>query len=269
MKHFGKAVLVVASLLGGVASSSAYETYSLDRDTGNCATCHGNFRAPGYVSRQDSTPWGTDLMTGHNSMINSACGSCHLTSFFPTEIDESNGADGLSAESCLGCHGREETVDNGSEIIGVGLRQHHFRSGVTNCTGCHPDSDPSNFTPVAENVLPPNYFTPDPAHPDKPTDPCDANGSESVFGPTGLDNDGNDLYDLQDPACEAVVTGCPGDCNSDGNVTVNELVLMVNIALGTSPVSECSSGDANEDGGITVDELVTAVNHALSGCPTV
>lgn len=60
---------------------------------------------------------------------------------------------------------------------------------------------------------------------------------------------------------------CVGDCNSDGQVTIDELVTMVNIALGTQPVATCSAGDANRDGEVTIDEIVTGVNHALSGCP--
>jgi len=302
MKQFS-GVLVIATLVIWALPSSAYETYSQNRDSTNCQACHGGFQVANYVSLHDSAAWGTDLMSGHNSMISSACGACHQSSFFPVQLDESTGAGGLSAMGCVGCHGREESAGQGSEIIGAGLRQHHFRAGVTVCSGCHSDSDPTSFTPVPENVLPPNYFTPDAAHPDKPTDPCNANGSESVFGPVGLDNDGNGIYDLEDPACmtqpptetsapetptstptaSPIATStstsmrtltetpgpptCTGDCNGDGEVTVNELVLMVNIALGTTAVSECPAGDANDDGEITVDELVAAVNNALNGCP--
>ncbi len=60
---------------------------------------------------------------------------------------------------------------------------------------------------------------------------------------------------------------CTGDCNSDSAVTVDEIVTLVNIALGTTPITECEAGDTNNDGQITVDEIVTAVNNALNGCP--
>ncbi|MGD0947340.1 MAG: hypothetical protein ABSA52_07900 [Candidatus Binatia bacterium] len=39
--------------------------------------------------------------------------------------------------------------------------------------------------------------------------------------------------------------------------------MMVNIALGSTPVTACDAGDANHDGQITVDEIVTAENNAL------
>jgi hypothetical protein len=41
---------------------------------------------------------------------------------------------------------------------------------------------------------------------------------------------------------------------------------MVNIALGTTGVSDCEAGDANHTGTISVDEILTAVNNALNGC---
>ena len=59
---------------------------------------------------------------------------------------------------------------------------------------------------------------------------------------------------------------CVGDCGVDGQVTVDEILTMVNIALGTADMSMCTTGDATHDGHITVDEILTAVNYALQGC---
>ena len=59
---------------------------------------------------------------------------------------------------------------------------------------------------------------------------------------------------------------CVGDCDGSGDVTVSELIRMVNIALGNTPVTTCETGDANHDGQITVDEILTAVDNALDGC---
>jgi len=60
---------------------------------------------------------------------------------------------------------------------------------------------------------------------------------------------------------------CVGDCDGTGSVTVDEILAMVNIALGSADVSTCLAGDANNDGQITIDEILSAVNNALSGCP--
>jgi len=48
-------------------------------------------------------------------------------------------------------------------------------------------------------------------------------------------------------------------------VAVDELLTMVNIALGNAPVVTCAAGDANHDNEITIDEILTAVNNALNG----
>lgn len=69
------------------------------------------------------------------------------------------------------------------------------------------------------------------------------------------------------PARGVAPTGCTGDCGADGVVTVNELVTMVTIALGTAPVSACAAGDDDGDGRVAVNELVAAVGHILTGCP--
>ena len=59
---------------------------------------------------------------------------------------------------------------------------------------------------------------------------------------------------------------CTGDCNVSGKVTIDELLVLINIDLGNQPVSACRAGDANHDGQITIDEILTAVNNALNGC---
>jgi hypothetical protein len=64
----------------------------------------------------------------------------------------------------------------------------------------------------------------------------------------------------------AAAPPCEGDCNVSGEVTIDELLVMVNIALGNVAVHACTPGDANGDGRITVDEILAAVNKALNGC---
>ncbi len=64
----------------------------------------------------------------------------------------------------------------------------------------------------------------------------------------------------------APASACAGDCNGDGMVTVDEILAMVNIALGSDLVTNCTAGDVNGDGMITVDEILAAVDNALNGC---
>lgn len=60
---------------------------------------------------------------------------------------------------------------------------------------------------------------------------------------------------------------CPGDCNLDDEVTVDEILRLVNVALGLQHVDVCPAGDSNGDSEVTIDEILQAVNSALNGCP--
>jgi hypothetical protein len=60
---------------------------------------------------------------------------------------------------------------------------------------------------------------------------------------------------------------CIGDCDGDRKVAINELVSLVNIALGTGTAAACASGTC--DGEVEISCLVRAVNSALDGCPMV
>lgn len=64
------------------------------------------------------------------------------------------------------------------------------------------------------------------------------------------------------PAVSAVA--CAGDCASDAAVTVDELVLCVNVAMTGLPT--CPACDVDANGQVTIDALVKAVDAVLSGC---
>src|SRR5690606_16870354 len=57
---------------------------------------------------------------------------------------------------------------------------------------------------------------------------------------------------------------CCGDCNGDGSVAINELITLVNIALGSQPDDGCAGSC---DSLIDITDLIRAVNNALTGCP--
>jgi hypothetical protein len=61
-------------------------------------------------------------------------------------------------------------------------------------------------------------------------------------------------------------TLCTGDCNERGSVALDELVLVVNVALGRQPVEACVAADPNGEATVTIDEVIEAVDNALSGC---
>lgn len=69
------------------------------------------------------------------------------------------------------------------------------------------------------------------------------------------------------PTATPVAPPCTGDCDGDGAVAINELLLGVNIALGNNAIDACPPLDADGDGGVSIAELIDAVGNALTGCP--
>jgi len=60
---------------------------------------------------------------------------------------------------------------------------------------------------------------------------------------------------------------CAGDCNSDGVVTIDEVLGAARVAIGSADFSACGAADVNGDHLISVNEILTAVANALGGCP--
>jgi hypothetical protein len=176
-----------------------------------CESCHGQYNVGNYQSLQDGTNWGSTLMNAHVNWVSGRCQACHLTSG-PGEVLLNDSGDTTFTKSCVGCHGRDEDVtDNctgqadasgGVEVecgSGAGLRQmHEAKVGAGTCNDCHT----GDATPVGEDVKPFNYTLGASAI----ADACDADGSESRVGPTGLDNDGDGQRDAEDADCQFPIT---------------------------------------------------------------
>ena len=177
------AILAISSLLLailGTQPSQAYEDY------GGCATCHGDFR--GSTSTKGTVFPGNNNHDMHRNVANmaTACNLCHSgSSRVPTFIGTSTGTANNVGIGCSGCHEP------------AGLRKHHKVNG-TDCYDCH---DPLE-TPLTENTKPPYYGTADTKVKNPANTVLTANTNEnwSVGDFLGLDNDGNNLYDLADYA---------------------------------------------------------------------
>ncbi|MHC4083346.1 MAG: GC-type dockerin domain-anchored protein [Planctomycetota bacterium] len=212
----GAAVAVV--LIGiNVRSSLAYPRY-----TEGCQVCHGDFT-------DGTSPKGTVFpsnskheMHRGNQNMNTECDLCHIQQGDNPFMALSAGTPDNPGVGCVGCHGRDYGGAVGNS--GVGLRAHHFINDVTVCAGCHPN-DPD---PLPENILPTYYGTVD-------TDADDSCNQGPAFlenwsvGDTeGLDNDGDNLYDEDDPDCSGALP-CPCDCNNppDGVVNVQDFLALL------------------------------------------
>ena len=236
------------AILGGVllillsSPVFSYPTYE------GCKDCHGGFKDGNYVSNKDGSNWETDLMDAHEAFVSDNCDACHKSGS-KGEVFLNFSKDITFNMSCMGCHGRVEDINNscssasgGLEVncgSGVGLRRHHEAEvGTNTCNSCHS----SNPTPVGEDVAPFYYGKPGITI----FDSCDADGSESKFGATGLDNDGdgNLLTDGNDPDCQSVNNTPPTQPG-----TLSASAITVNSAT----VSWIASTDVDDD---TISYLV-------------
>ena len=72
--------------------------------------------------------------------------------------------------------------------------------------------------------------------------------------------------DTRTPTPTPTLGPCFGDCNFDGRIGINDLILAVSIALGRQGIERCDNLDIDNSGNITISELIRAVRGALRGC---
>jgi hypothetical protein len=76
------------------------------------------------------------------------------------------------------------------------------------------------------------------------------------------------LMVLHAPATRAGIQPlCVGDCDGNLAVSIDEVILGVEIALDRQTLSQCRAIDADDDGQVTLDEPVAAIGNALNHCP--
>jgi hypothetical protein len=182
-KVMGLAAGLVLAVIGN-NPAQAYDTY-----TEGCNDCHGNFR-DATTTKGTVFPGGKNhdmhRATGSTTNMNTGCNLCHIgSSRTPVYLWKSTGTNGIPGLGCIGCH------------LAPGLRKHHAVNGV-DCYECH---DP-NEVADPENVVPPYYGTADTRvrNPGNTVLMARTNENWSVGDFLGLDNDGNNLYDLADYA---------------------------------------------------------------------
>jgi hypothetical protein len=64
---------------------------------------------------------------------------------------------------------------------------------------------------------------------------------------------------------DASAPTCTGDCDDNGMVAINELILGVNIALDLRPANACPAF-LNAQGKVDIAQLIQGVDNALNGC---
>ena len=192
-------IIFILTLAFLVSDAAAYETYT------DCSNCHGGFTAASYSSlaaaKVANPAWSGGLHNLHRNsstqspagMLNGNCNACHFGTSRATVYMYQSSAAAPFNQSCSGCHD------------GPGLRAHHENSGADTCYDCH--SDPA---PDPENMLRPVYAAAmgTTSGTTGVNNPCSSTaagfeGRLADVATIGLDNDGNLLYDQNDPACAA------------------------------------------------------------------
>ncbi len=236
LRNWQMTITILSSTLLFVLFSGPAFAYP---DYDGCKSCHGDFEENNYVSKHDGASWNRSLMSGHEDFVGDKCNACHK--------DGSKGSvylnysiDATLSKSCVGCHGREEDVNgscvggSGTQVqcgAGTGLRRmHEMNVSAGICSSCH-SGDP---VPAGENILPFNYGKSGV----QMTDACDADSSESRFGSTGLDNDGDGPRDGSDSDCQQVVNTPP---TQPGSLSASALTAS------SATVSWGASTDADGD----------------------
>jgi hypothetical protein len=72
---------------------------------------------------------------------------------------------------------------------------------------------------------------------------------------------GGGVFDI-----EQVPPFCVGDCRGTHTVAVNDVITLVNIALGSAQPAACSDGGLPLSREVTIAIITEAVNNALTGC---
>jgi hypothetical protein len=88
---------------------------------------------------------------------------------------------------------------------------------------------------------------------------------------TRMDRNGDPLdiltIDVTPTASPTPPPPCSGDCNGDGDVTIDDIMQCVDIALGLTDLGECEACDADGSGQVDITDIIMAVNNALVSCP--
>jgi hypothetical protein len=191
--HTLLASMVTVLVFSICISSFAYERYKNDAEDpdSNCSLCHGDF-TDGTSTKGSVFPGGGggDKHTMHrsSSYMSTDCDLCHRSDDSRNPyLSSSDGTVNTAGLGCNGCH------------VAVGLRAHHAANGVALCAVCHTN----DAAPVAESVNPPYYGSVDTLANTACNDVAAANVNENwtVGDFLGLDNDGDNLYDMADFDC--------------------------------------------------------------------
>ena len=181
----------------------------------------------------------------------SNCASCHSIGGQSSTFHQGHLNLGLP-QSCLTCHvnqpGDNPVTSNCATChVAQGLRQHHRNAGASTCaSGCHTNPE----TAAPENTTVPGFATITAA-----LDPCDGSEERFTSFTISLDNDGDLLYDGDDPDCQSVPPPNTPPVADDKVVATNQ----------DTPVAVTLTGSDDDGDSLTYAVVAGPANGTLSG----
>lgn len=131
-------------------------------------------------------------------------------------------------------------------------------------------------TPTPTEIVPTATQTPTPTSTRTPGGPTDtptatATPTRTLGGPTETSTPtrtpGGPTETSTPTATVTPTQGpCPGDCDGDQLISINEIIRGVNIALGRPGLADCIQFDVNRDGSVGITELISAIFAASQTC---
>ncbi len=245
---------------GGGIHNSGTLTLTNCTLSGNSATyagggiqSHGNCHFPGIC-----TPCGSVIITNSTFSGNSAnAGAGGIDGPCPVSVANSI----IAGSSGANCGFAEGIIDGG----------HNLQSPGASCGETIPSLDPLlDPAGLQDNGGPTQTIAPLPGSPAINAGDPDVCANPPVNGvdQRGYARPGSGHTQCSIGAYEADAVSpepCVGDCNGTGSTTVDELITLVNIALGTVQAPACPHG-VPSGAAVDVALILQAVNKALNGC---
>ncbi len=243
-----------------------------------CTSCHGSSPITVTGGPHGMHPVGAAWVQNHSDAAEgggNACRQCHGADYRGTVLSRALGDRSLNTRfgqkaffrgaiiGCYACHNgpNSESANPNHPAVVADTQQTATADGTALLALSASDADHNTLT--LRVVDPPAHGT------------LVIDGTTATYrADAGFSGADRATYAAWDGAIDSnlatitinVPATCAGDCDSSGGVTIDELVLLVRVALGDADVSTCSAGDLNHDGIISIDEILRGVLATLNDC---